>query len=310
MKTPLLISALLTAAAIQGQTVLIDESFDSYAEGTGMTANDPAHWALWTGAEDQEITTDVAQSGFNSLACISDNAADGGPGDLLLLLGDKTGGIFDLSWSMYIPAGKGGYFNIQHAEDVSTPSFAAEVILQGDTVTVTVDNTDLTGTYVSDEWFDILINVDLDNAGAALFVNAEPIATWAFDTETGGASAPSQLGAIDFYSYGGGTDTGAYYIDDVRYVQTAGGIGMDEPSAPIIHVFPNPALDVLMMTTPEPLSQQASVRLVDATGRLVATPVSISRTSLRFSVGGLTPGIYCVEVTDGGQRTVERVVKN
>ena len=310
MKKTVLLFFLTATLGSNAQTVLLEESFDSYADSSGMVTNDPAHWVIWDPGEDQVVSTAFAQSGTNSLACIS-NAVAGGPGDLLLLLGDKTTGIFDLGWSMYIPSGKGGYFNIQHAEDVSTPSFAAEVKFAGGTVTVTADNTDLTGTYVPDEWADILLNVDLDNAGAALFVNGTPVTTWAFDTQTDGTAGDSQLGAIDFYSYGDGTALGEYYLDDISYVQHAGsGIGMAENAAAAVRVFPNPSQDVVFVTLAEPLSQQASVRLVDVSGRQVATAVAISPRSLRFQLDDLGKGIYFVRIDDGGRSTVERVVKN
>ncbi len=310
MKRSLLLPCLLVAFTTNAQTVLLEETFDTYTEGSGMTTNDPTHWALWEPGEDQVVSTAFAQSGTNSLACISDNAADGGPGDLLLLLGDKTTGVYDLSWSMYVPSGKGGYFNVQHAEDVSTPLFALEVSFAGGTVTATGDNSDLTGSYPSDEWFDVLLNVDLDNAGAALFVNNTPVITWPFDTETDGTPSVSQLGAIDFYSYGDGTDTGEYYIDDLSYVQQASGIGMAENTSGSTRVFPNPAQDALFVTVAEPLSQQASVQLVDVTGKVLLTPTAISSRTLRFGVADLASGVYFVRITDGDRHIVERAVKN
>jgi hypothetical protein len=310
MKKHVLLPFLLATLASNAQTVLLEESFDGYAEGSGMVTNDPAHWALWDPGEDQVVSTAFAQSGTNSLSCISNNAADGGPGDLLLLLGDRTTGIYDLSWSMYIPSGKGGYFNVQHAEDVSAPLFALEVTFAGGTVTATGDNSDQTGSYPSDEWVDILLNFDLDNAGAVLFVNNEPVITWPFDTETDGTASDSQLGAIDFYSYGDGVDSGEYYIDDLSYVQQSAGIGMVENGANTARVFPNPAQNALFVTVQDPLSQQASVQLMDVTGQLVMVPTLISSRTLRFQVEGLAAGIYFVRITDGARRIVERVVKD
>ena len=311
MKKTVLLFLLTATLGSNAQTVLLEESFDSYAESSGMVTNDPAHWALWTGGEDQVISTAFAQSGTNSLACISTSAANGGPGDLLLLLGDKTTGIYDLSWSMLIPTDKGGYFNIQHSEDVTNASYALDVMFAGGVVTATSDNADATGTYVPGEWLDILINVDLDNAGAVLFVNSEPVTTWAFDTQTDGTAGDNQLGAIDFFSYADGTALGEYYIDDISYVQHAGsGIGLTENSPSAVRVFPNPTQDVLFVTLAEPLSQQASVRLADVSGRQVAAPVVLSPRSLRFQLDGLGKGMYFVRIDDGGRSTVDRVVKN
>lgn len=310
MKKTILPFFLFTALGSQAQTTLLEESFDAYTEGSGMVANDPAHWALWAPGEDQAVSTTVALSGLNSLACISNNAANGGPGDLLLLLGDKTTGIYDLGWSMYVPADKGGYFNIQHNQDVTPASFGAEVKFAGGTVTATTAGSDATGTYVPGEWMNILINVDIDNAGAALFINATPITTWPFDMDTEGGTVTPQLGAIDFYSYGDGTTLGEYYVDDVSYVQTSGGgIGMAENLASAVRVFPNPAQDAVYVSLKETSGKQATVRLVDVTGQQVAQPRTLSTRAWWFPIADLANGVYFVRIEDGSRSLVERVMK-
>lgn len=312
MKRSVLLPLLSLSLAANAQTTLLEENFDSYAEGSGMASNDPAHWTPWPGASDQVISTAYALSGTNSLACISTDAGNGGPGDLLLLLGDKTTGIYDLGWSMLVPADKGGYFNLQHAEDVGTNgSYGLEVLFAGGVITAVAAGDTSTDEYVPGEWVEILINVDVDNSGAALFVNGTAITTWPLEMDTEGNTVTPQLGAIDFYSYGDGTTLGEYYIDDVSYVQTsAGGIGMAENAATVVRVFPNPAQEVVNVTLAGPLSQQASVRLVDVSGRQVATPVITSPRSLRFQVEGLGRGIYFVRIDDGGRSAVERIVKD
>ena len=310
MKKPVLPFFLIAALGTQAQTTLLEESFDTYTEGSGMASNDPDHWALWAPGEDQAVSTAYALSGLNSLACVSDNAADGGPGDLLLLLGDRTTGIYDLAWSMYIPADKGGYFNIQHNQDVTPASFGAEVKFAGGTITATTAGSEATGTYVPGEWLNILINVDLDNAGAALFVNATPITTWPFDMDTEGGAVTPQLGAIDFYSYGDGTALGEYYVDDVSYVQTsAGGIGMAENHASLVRIFPNPAQEAVYVSLKEASGRRTSARLVDVTGKQVAQPITLSARAWWFPIADLAKGVYFVQVDDGSRSLVERVMK-
>jgi len=311
MRTPVLLSALGLSLAATAQTTLIAESFDGYAESSGMVANDPENWALWPGDSDQAISSAFAQSGTNSLACISTNAADGGPGDLLLLLGDRSSGIYDLGWSMLVPSGKGGYFNIQHAENVgSTGSFGLEATFAGGTVTAVAAGQEVTGTYVPGEWTDILINVDLENSAAVLFVNGEALVVWEFQYNTANEEVTPQLGAIDFYSYGGGTDLGEFYIDDVTFVQTSGGgIGMAENNAAPLRTYPNPAQDVVVVELPRALGQGASVRLLDVTGQEAALPVVLSARTVRFDVGALAAGVYFVRLDDDGKGHVARVMK-
>lgn len=310
MKRTVLPIFTLLALVANGQTVLLQENFDSYAAGSGMVDNDPTHWAVWPGGGDQAVSTSFAQSGTNSLACISDNASNGGPGDLLLLLGDKTSGVYDLSWSMYIPADKGGYFNVQHAEDVgSSGSFGLEAIFENGTVTATAANADVTGTYVPGEWTDILINVDLDNATASLFVNGTSLTTWDYTQNTQGGAVTPQLGAIDFFSYGGGTALGEYYLDDISYVQNTGGIGFADLSGTDMRVFPNPATDVVNVTLASPLSPSAKVCLVDMTGKQVMNIGVLSTNALRFQLAELPSGVYFIRIEDGPRTNIARVTK-
>lgn len=311
MKRSVLLFFLLPTLTMHGQTVLLEEGFDAYTEGSGMVDNDPTNWAIWPGGADQVVSTAFAQSGTNSMACISDDAANGGPGDLLLLLGDRTTGIYDLGWSMYIPADKGGYFNLQHAEDVgSSGSFGLEAAFAGGTVTATAGGSEATGTYVPGEWTDILINVDIDNGGAALFVNGTAVTTWDFTQDTEGGTVTPQLGAIDFYSYGDGTAQGEYYVDDISYVQTsAGGIGLAEHIGGDMRVFPNPAQQAVNVSLRDPVGPTASIRLLDMTGKRVAEPIILSARAVRFPVESLPAGVYLVRVEDGANAYAARVTK-
>ncbi|QQR88111.1 MAG: T9SS type A sorting domain-containing protein [Flavobacteriales bacterium] len=310
MKKPLLtLTALSLVGTVTAQTVLINEDFDSYSVGSAPATVNPAAFALWPGGGDQIVTDSIAHSGTQSMACIA-SAAAGGPGDLLLLLGDQTSGSFTLSWWMYIPSGKGGYFNIQHTEDVSAPSFAAEVVfLDGGSLDGMADNTAITGSYTQDAWFQVNLFFDLNDSTASFLIGSTPIATWDFATETDGAVGPNSLGAIDFFSYGGGAPTvGEYYVDDISYIQLPGGIGMGElATAAEYSVYPVPTSDVL--TLAGPAGRQAQWRLLDATGRVViSASVAAERSDIDVSV--LKAGVYTMEVLHGDQLERHTVVRN
>lgn len=310
MKKPILgLTALTLVATATAQTVLINENFDSYSVGSALATVNPAAFAIWPGGGDQAVTDSIAHSGTQSMACIA-SAAAGGPGDLLLLLGDKTSGSYTLSWWMYIPSGKGGYFNVQHFEDVSSPSFAAEVIfLDGGTIDGMANNTAIAGSYAQDAWFQVNLFFDLNDSTASFLIGSTPVATWEFATETDGAVGPNSLGAIDFFSYGGGAPTvGEYYVDDISYIQLPGGIGMDEvATAAVYSVYPVPTSDVL--TLAGPAAGKAEWRLLDATGRVVLS-ASIAAERNDIDVSMLKAGVYTMEVMHDGMLERHTVVRN
>lgn len=308
-KTLLGFTALSLVGSATAQTVLINENFDSYSVGSAPATVNPAAFAIWPGGGDQAVTDSIAHSGTQSMACIA-SAAAGGPGDLLLLLGDQTSGSYTLSWWMYIPSGKGGYFNIQHTEDVSSPSFAAEVIfMDGGTIEGMADNTAIAGNYTQDAWFQVNLFFDLNDSTASFLIGSTPIATWDFATETDGAVGPNSLGAIDFFSYGGGAPTvGEYYVDDISYIQLPGGIGMDEVvKASEYSVYPVPTSNVL--TLAGPAGHQAQWRLLDATGRIVLS-ASVASERNDIDVSPLKAGVYTMEVMRGSLAERHAVVRN
>lgn len=313
MRTPLLVlSCLGLVAAASAQTVLYTENFDSFTAGNDISQSNPVNWAVWPGGGDQVVSTDQANSGANSMGCIS-TTAGGGPGDLLLLLGDKTTGSYALSWWMYIPSGNGGYFNIQHTEDVTTPSFAAEIIF-GDAGVISgmANNVAIAGTYPQGAWFQVNLFIDLANVTASFLIGTTPVATWPFDTETDGAAGPNQLGAIDFYSYGGGAPTiGVYYVDDLAYLQLPI-IGVNEVVGPsAFSVYPVPSNNTITIAN-EGSTEAAQWRIMDMSGRQVMTSTALvlPGTKITADISSLAPGAYTMEMTYDNVRERHTVVRN
>ena len=293
-----------------GQTVLINENFDSYAVGTDISTVSP-YFSPWPGGGSTIVSSTYAHSGANSLEFIA-TGAGGGPTDLLLLLGNQTSGVFGLSWWMYVPAGFGGYFNVQHTEEVTPPEFTAEVIFEdGGNISGTANATPITGTYAQDTWFQVILAVDLNNITAALAIDLTPIATWPINTETDGTVSTNQLGSIDFYAYGGGAPTiGTYYIDDVLYSQLD--VGIDEIGGADLATYPNPAMDHLYVEVPNGGSTP-QVMLSDASGRVVAESRSFTtigeKLQLKLDMSTLPSGVYTLRMTDGTSTLTRKVVK-
>lgn len=315
MTKRLLISMAAAASfAAQAQTVLYTDDFESYAAGALIAETNGTNWSTWTnapgGTEDAPITEAYALSGTKSIAVVSTDAALGGPVDLLLKLGDRTTGVYTVNFSMYIPAGMGGYFNVQHHEDATPAQYAIDVTFLADgSVHVDAGDTATIGTYVPGEWFNVSLAVDLDNETAALLVGANPPYLWASNTSNNVTTLNNQLGSIDFFAFGGGADLGEYYVDDVNYVQL-GGIGLNEWIADQARVFPNPVRDLLTVSLTGRLSNQATVELLSATGQAVAVPVKITGQGVSLSMRDVADGVYFLRITDGERRLLERVVKN
>ena len=180
------------------------EGLEAYADG-GTSGPESAVMTTWGGteggADDGIVTSEQAHSGCNSMLI-----AEGQTQDVIMLLGNQTAGVHKVSWWTYVPAGATGYFNIQE-DEMPGVQWNMEVFYnQGGAApgTGTVANTGNTFTYPEDQWFQVVIVVDIDNATASLQVDGAVV-------EAAYAYPGVQLGSINFFSIDA---TNRYYIDD------------------------------------------------------------------------------------------------
>jgi hypothetical protein len=311
-RTLLLPIALIGITGAMAQTVILSEHFDDHAAGSFMAVNDPVNWSTWSampgGTEDGPVSAAYSHSGTKSVAVVSTSVVNGGPVDLLLKLGDKTTGIYALSFWMYIPTGKGGYFNVQHQEDAAPAQYAIDVTFLGNgSITVDDGTADTIGTYPNDSWFNVLLTVNLNDTLSTLTVAGNPPYTWASNTSNNVATLVNQLGSIDFYAFAGGAVLGEYYIDDVEYTDNSN-ISIQESAVGQVRAYPNPATDVLTIEVAAGAAS-AAVQLFDAAGLQVQVPVMRSGELLRADVAGLASGVYTVRINSNGELSVGSFAK-
>jgi len=154
MKKLLLLSVIVAFAfSVKAQTTLIDENFDSYTTG-GQVADQSDIWTTWSNdpgsAEDAVVSEDYANSTAKSMLVTGTN-------DMILPLGDKTSGVYDVNFYYYVETGFGGYFNIQHFEAPGN-QWALECYFgENGTGRLHVEGTDFNFDYPKDQWFLIVI---------------------------------------------------------------------------------------------------------------------------------------------------------
>ena len=190
--------------------------FESFTAGGQVACQDQINWSTWSGlpcsSEDGSISTDFANSGVNSAKIESST-------DLLLLLGDKTTGNYELSWKMYIEPGFCGYYNMQHFQTAGV-EFAFEIyfLQDGTGEFTTMAQPAIVFNYPQGSWFLVKHIIDIDNDLITLSINGSQVNSWPLSALSN-SSAPGtkQLGGIDFYAGASGTAIPRYYFDDVMY---------------------------------------------------------------------------------------------
>ncbi|MDT0556795.1 T9SS type A sorting domain-containing protein [Patiriisocius hiemis] len=268
------------------------DDIESYTPGPLFTPR----WTTWDGTNDGAqnaiVSTAQASSGIFSIFIGPDS---GGQDAVLDFEGLLTSGTWTILWSMYIESGSTGYFNLQG--DVTPNANANLEFLSGDITLVSGTLTDANGgatlTYPEDEWFFLKAVVDLDAATYELSINgvAAPAAP---------ITGVSGFGGVDYFA---DSATNSYYVDDVRLEQ--GVLGIDDFSADVFSVYPNPVQDVLNIKSAAAVNE---VVVYDVLGKVVlqSRPDAISPS---INMSGLNSGAYMVKVTiDGASKTI-KVIK-
>jgi len=194
-----------------GQTVLQCENFDNYY--IGYNISNAYNWASWSSsAPSPSVSTVRAHSGGKSLK-FEDSYTNP---DALYKLGDKTSGDYRLTWKMYVPYGKEGYFNIQHRE--LPGRWAYRVYFDSDRKgRLRVENDFYNFEYPQNSWFSVTQIIRLDSDKIELWIDGRFVKEWQFSLGDDGSYIRrlKQLGAINFYA----SDNDLYYVDDICFLE-------------------------------------------------------------------------------------------
>lgn len=222
-KFTLSVFALLFAFAINAQTsreVLYSDDFEAYTAGDHLAQSIPDHWTTWSNApgtaEDAIFSAEQAASGSLSVKF------SGSDNDNILKLGNKTVGLYEISWKLFVPTGFAGYYNLQHFEAPGN-EWAVEVYFDngGSGYMHAGGQNAKTFSYPYNQWFNIKNVIDLDADWAQIYFDDVLIYEWKFSLQSDGQPGTKQLGSVNFYAGASTGMTPKYYIDDISYATIA-----------------------------------------------------------------------------------------
>ncbi len=200
-------------------SAIICDGFESY-DASMLLGPQSDDWSTWSGneggAEDGIVTTDYANTGSQSMKIIG-TVPGGGAQDVILELGDLTSGRYRVRFDIYIPAGKGGYYNIQHDFDGANSVFQwAHQIIFDPSGLAQLDaglGADAVVFYNHDEWFRVDQIIDMDADTASISVAGKYMHSWRFSNEaTSPGTGLNQMAAMDFFPL---DVTNEFYVDDI-----------------------------------------------------------------------------------------------
>ena len=280
---------------------------EDYAVGDNISAQDDINWQNWSGDntnddEAADVTNSFSLSGSNSMSLTEINIDQ-----LLLIDSAPTSGVYSVQWSMYIPDGKEGYFNMQAV--VTSPQ---EQSLQGGNVYFNELNTTpgegtidggadvVTFEFPHDAWFTLTAVYDIDNTTWDMYINGSQVVT-AKPFEFNAVTVAS-LGAIDFFAPSGLTE---YYVDDVVVFNGDLSLAAEDFNAAIFSVYPNPVVNTLNIQTADAVQ---NVIVYDLLGKVVMN-VNPGVVSPSLDMSSLNAGVYLVNVTINGTSKSVKVIK-
>ena len=194
----------------------VNENFESYNAGeklvTQAVAQGLDYWTTWSGtpgsAEDPTVSSD-----FGSKHVVIE-----GTNDAVLLLGNKTAGVFNLEFDAYIPTGKIGYFNVLQAFAGANSEWGMQAFLDANGVGRVDAGGEGAGsfTYSYDTWFPVKMNIDLDADFAELWVNGTSVITWVWSGGTFGTGTLNQIAAMNAFAWADNGAPGAHF-DNISF---------------------------------------------------------------------------------------------
>ena len=146
---------------------------------------------------------------------------------------------------MYVEEGYGAYFNLLHYFSAAASNWAVQVYFNasGDGNLVVGSGASLDpGTdfvYPTGFWFEVKINIDVDEDVAELYFDDAPIYSWTWSEGSTGLS--NTIAALNLYPNGQDAEPDSYFVDNVSFHEY--GLGLAEPKQ-IFDIYPNPAKNI------------------------------------------------------------------
>lgn len=298
----------------------VADDFEFYRSGDQVSSQNPSIWRKWNAsARDGIVSTDRAASGRQSMEI---NRNQFGEQDVVLKLGNRSRGIYKVSWDMYINHGDVAYYNIQRSQN----SLQSGGVFGG---------LQFTTSQWKGFWFKVELYFDLDRNRMKAFAN---------NRELMNRSYSGNLGGINFYA----VHDAHFYVDNTCLEEVnsfplvgdavsgsrssentdAESLGIEiNPAiskttitAPLaennfatdqLKVFPNPTKGMTTITMDLATEEEVVVSVINQTGQLVKQ-TSLGATqnvNQPLDLSGLPNGMYLIRLDGNNFHKSHKILK-
>lgn len=209
--------------------IIYCDDFESYTVGQQLVAQNSVNWTTWSGGVGTNEDPFVVNNGgkvveITGLGALAD--------DLVYVIPNFTTGYYSVTFKMYIPTGKDGYFNVLQAFAGAGSQWGGQVYFDAGGAGSIDGGGAAAATFIFayNTWLDIEVTVDLDNDWAEFFVNNALVHGWVWSGGTFGTGTLNQLGGVNFYAWTGANGAPQYHIDDFCFAEGEGPAPLDPPT--------------------------------------------------------------------------------
>ena len=196
---------------VSGQVYEFLDDFESYVPDQQLACQDSVNWTTFFGnpcdpAEDPIISTNYSITGTKSVKIVQNN-------DLVKPFGSHTFGFYYVTFWLYIPTGKAGYFSTLAVFDGFNSNWAMECYFNagGSGLLHAGGLNAASFSWTPDSWQFIELVVNLMNDQAWLYLDNNLIHSWQWTDGAYGGGSPLSIEATNFY---GATFNDEMYIDN------------------------------------------------------------------------------------------------
>ena len=214
---------------VQMGTEFHREDFSAYTVGEKIAEQaldlGIGYWTTWSGDLGEEEDGEVILFENNKVGSFSYGV------DQILLLGEKTEGIWELSLKIYVPTGKEGYFNILAGDDGGDEEtyWAFDVYFNedgsspGNGKVYASDEEPVTFTFNHNAWTNVKARIDLDDDNVMFYINNNLIHQWVYTSGPWG-TCPKVIYGLDIFPPT--ENIAQFYIDDIELSKVLGVSGV------------------------------------------------------------------------------------
>jgi len=306
MKNKLLIlTAILFAFTVNAQ---LTDNMDSYTDGSMIFQG---HWSDWNGSGAHAI---YASSTHSVSGALSAYVPPNGITDAILDLGNKTTGQWGLKFMMYVPSNKEAQMNIQGTIPVNSGDWVVgNMYFNRDNNSpgigyVNYQSSDSSNwsyfNFPHDEWFEVIINIHLNN-NWQLLINGNVEIDWiAYGkwVAAGQFQYSNLLGGINFFS--SSTDC-EYWVDDIDFIsgfQTSSVSVFETTIDPNYILYPNPTKGFLYIKQSNNNFSADRIKIYSILGEQILQKNIINHS---LDLSGLKKGVYLIEILDSRNQKSE-----